>query len=433
MTVRVVQDSLSRRGRAWRLSYHIVGEDGAKGTRKFVSLGACKSAREARQRANDKLSEVKASCETSGAGASAGEPTLLEAYMAHVDGLLATKAIEPRTHSNYSQRAKRLGWLGEMAVTEIGGDHVRRYMTELLEGGYCANSVATQLGAIRQTLSRCEREGLVASNPCADVKAPRRTETKPRALQAQERERLVAALPSMHGFLPVAITLSLGLGLRRGEACGLTWGAVDFEGGRVLVRQAVGGQGGGWYVKAPKTARSCRTLPMGPDVRAALLARREEQAARCLDGGVDFTDALFVLGDVDGGFLSPNALSDRFSKLTAALGIADGECKFHWLRHTFATGLISGGVDVRTVAAWLGHTDPGFTLRTYVDLDERALRGSVDVVSRNFEVPEGAGPFGAGPKDAVAKAGPSNVIPWDEVRRMACIGERRPRPSGCRP
>lgn len=426
MRPRVVQDSLSQRGGSWRLSYHLAFEDGTRGPRRFVTLRGCKGAREARRRAAAALDEIREreADEFAQTRHSTDVPTLLEAYKGHVDGLMRTGAIEPRTYAGYLQRAKRLGWIGDIRVCDIEAEDVRRYIEELNEDGYCTNSVNDQVAIIRQTLSRCERAGMVRRNVCLEVKVARRQETKPRSLQRSEKARLLTLLHALEGYLPLAIRLSLSLGLRRGEVCGLRWDAVDFAGGTVTVCRAISSdEKGRLYAKQPKTQRSTRRLPMEPGIRDALWQRRQEQAARCESLGVAFTDRLYVLGDVDGSFLSPEELGRRFTQFAKSMSIAGGECRFHWLRHTFATSLISQGVDVRTVAAWLGHADPGFTLRVYVDLDERSMLESVDAVARSLEVPEGAGDM-LGVEKMRRKRGETRtakVISWDQARRRATV------------
>lgn len=213
----------------------------------------------------------------------------------------------------------------------------------------------------------------------------------------------MALLPALEGWLPVAIRLSLAAGLRRGEVCGLRWKDIDFAAGTLSVRRAVAraGDGEGCYVKLPKTKSSRRTLPLEPSLAEALRDRMLSQMKRCAEAGIEFAEGLYVLGDIDGSFLVPSTLASHFAEVAKTFDIAGGECRFHWLRHTFATSMISAGVDVRTVAAWLGHSDPGFTLRVYVDLDERAMRESVAALSRTLEL---SGGYDAPEFDGVAKA-----------------------------
>ena len=62
------------------------------------------------------------------------------------------------------------------------------------------------------------------------------------------------------------------------------------------------------------------------------------------------------------------------------------ECTFHDLRHTFATMMIAGGTDVRTVASYLGHSNIAMTLNTYAEVDPEAKRAAVSKVSEAFDI-----------------------------------------------
>lgn len=62
------------------------------------------------------------------------------------------------------------------------------------------------------------------------------------------------------------------------------------------------------------------------------------------------------------------------------------ECTFHDLRHTFATMMIAGGTDVRTVASYLGHSNVAVTLNTYAEVDPEAKRAAVSKVSEAFDI-----------------------------------------------
>ena len=148
------------------------------------------------------------------------------------------------------------------------------------------------------------------------------------------------------------------------------------------VAEVVAMEAGRPVLKKPKTEDSSRKLPESKAMRMILDKRKKEQMERCEKYGVTFSDQLFVLGDIDGKPLSPDKMRKDFRAVCQAAGI---ECTFHWLRHTFATRMIALGVNARTVAQWLGHADPGFTLRTYCDADEGALIDSLGFVDRIAE------------------------------------------------
>lgn len=412
--MRYAIDSLTKRGGSFRLSYHSVSDDGTIGKRIFRTIGGCRNKRDAVARASAFLADLSA--EEKSPATRRKEQTMREFRLAQIEEMRSMKAIERSTRSGYLGDLNRLGELGDKLVSEVTRGDVVDYIAGLLEDGYCQNTAARQFALVRKILSDCLDAGLIESNPCRGLKPPRREETRPRALSSPERDRLLALLPALEGWLPVAIRLSLAAGLRRGEVCGLRWKDIDLAARTLSVRRAVarGGDGGGCYVKLPKTKSSRRTLPLEPSLAEALRGRMLTQMRRCAEAGIEFAEGLYVLGDIDGSFLVPGTLASRFAEVAKTFGIAGGECRFHWLRHTFATSMISAGVDVRTVAAWLGHSDPGFTLRVYVDLDERAMRESVAALSRTLELSEG---YDASEFDGIAKATKS-IAGSHEVRPL---------------
>lgn len=370
-----VKDSLEERGKtSWRLTYHYVGNDGESGGRLRKTLTGCRGKRDASAMANRYL----ASLGTPSNHATGCEQTLLEYHLRMIDDLLAMGSIEPCTHRGYVNSSALLGDLGAMRMDEISKEDVVDMVNGLVSRGYSAATVSGALKIVKRCLSDAADEGLIACNVAAKVPGPKRLPKKPRSLSPAERDRLLEIAASLSNPLSLAILLALSTGMRRGEVCALRWNDVDLPSRKLTVRHAIS-KGREEYMKAPKSGLS-RTLPIGSALREGLADRLKWARRRCEAAEVPFSGDLFVLGDVDGAWLSPVKLERSFTQVSKAFKVAGGECRFHWLRHTFATSMISGGVDVKTLSAWLGHADPGFTLRVYVDLDDEAMAGSLSVV-----------------------------------------------------
>ncbi|HJB04891.1 MAG TPA: site-specific integrase [Candidatus Merdibacter merdigallinarum] len=382
-----VQDSLAQRGKeSWRLSYHCVDEMG-RGDRLYETIKGCKTKHEA-ELAAKRLLAAKTASEMSTARSQC--PSLRDLYLELMSRLWKTRSIEESSYKDAINASGRLSLLGEMKVDEILERDVVSYVADLVHDGYMPKTISMQLKIVKRTLRFAVKEGWCSRNVAEDVKAPPAGKTRPRCLNERERLRLLAVTSALDGPVAVAIRILLSTGARRGEVCALTWNDIDFENETLYIGSAIAsGLGDSWYVKLPKSSAGERTLPLEPGLAEVLLRRREEMRRRCAAAGVSFDGALYVIGDVDGSFMKPSVLGRRFVDIVRAANIADGKCTLHWLRHTFATSLLSSGVDVRTVAGWLGHADPGFTLRVYVDLDQDAMKRSVSVVSRITSLPDG--------------------------------------------
>ena len=193
---------------------------------------------------------------------------------------------------------------------------------------------------------------------------PRPEDRRAQPVDGDTLDRLAGAAPAWFG---VAIPLALGIGLRQGEACGLTVDRVDFLRRTVRVdRQLVTPTSGAPALKPPKTSSSYRTIPLPTFVGDALAAHLAEHGA-----GVHG----LVLHQPDGAPIARN----RFGRLWRAM--KPGTVRYHDLRHTFASTLLSNGVSIKAVSDWLGHASPMVTLSTYAHLmpvDEDRARSVLD-------------------------------------------------------
>src|SRR6266480_3847032 len=259
-----------------------------------------------------------------------------------VDGFLALLAARraPRTVDAYRRDlAAFRDWLGR-SVGAATTDDLERYLAELRARGLAATTIARRVAALRTFFRHQVLLGLRQDNPAAELDLPRRRRRLPRTLSPAEAERLIDAAD---GTTPRAIRdralveLLYGGGLRVGEAVALTKADVDLD--ARLVR-AVG--------KGNKE----RVVPIG---RAAADALR-----RYLSRGRPFLDSrrrpeLFL--NARGGALTRAGVFLILRTIAARAGLEPERVHPHLLRHSFATHLLEGGADLRSVQEMLGHAD----------------------------------------------------------------------------
>lgn len=229
---------------------------------------------------------------------------------------------------------------------------------------------------------------LIRKNPCqaASVTRPGRQANK---VQPWPMERVLKMRDSLRDRYRIVVTLGAGLGLRQGEIFGLAVEDIDFERKRVIVRRQV-------KLSNVDKARYF-ALPKGEKVREVPLPAAVGDAVR--DHLAKFpAHAVTLPWETKGGSLKTANLvvttgrkqacrRDEFNRMIwtkgrIAAGIPDGrENGCHMLRHVYASTLLHAGESVKALAEYLGHSDPGFTLRTYTHLlpesDERT-RKAVD-------------------------------------------------------
>ena len=179
----------------------------------------------------------------------------------------------------------------------------------------------------------------------------------------------------------LAIRLGLGAGLRNEEAIGLKWDCVDLENGIIKIRNVISMAGGTPIEKGPKTAAGRRDIPIDPD-----LTSRLRQRAKSVFGSEDTSSlqGLYVLGSDEGMFLRHADLTRAFHSFALQHGIYGTTGKlasFYSLRHTYATMLLRAGVDAKTVASLMGHSNVAMTLNIYASTDPQARAAAGTVVA----------------------------------------------------
>jgi integrase len=216
-------------------------------------------------------------------------------------------------------------------------------------------------------------DGLIQRNPCRarSVRPPRADRRKVVPWAPVAVDAVTAALPPRYRALADA---GRGLGLRQGEAFGLAVEDIDFLRRVVHVRRQVKRLGNGLVFAPPKGGRE-RDVPLAESVALRLSAHIAGFPPvpvalpwRALDAEPATAQLLFT--NTSGKAIKSSVFDTvQWHPALKAAGIAKArENGFHALRHHFASVLLHDGVDIAALAEYLGHHDPGFTLRIYVHL-----------------------------------------------------------------
>ena len=269
----------------------------------------------------------------------------LERFLA----VLATRRA-PRTVDAYRRDLNAFStWLGRPVATASTADF-ERYLAEGRADGLSPATLARRIAAGRAFFRHEQLIGARSDNPAAALDGPRRIRRLPRTLSPAEAERLIdaAAGTSPRSLRDQALVeLLYGAGLRVSEAVGLDRTGVDLE--ERLVRCT--GKGG-----------KERIVPIG--------RRAAEALRRYLARGRPFLDRrhrpeLFLYAQ--GGPLTRAGAFLILRRLAERAGLDPARIHPHLLRHSFATHLLEGGADLRSVQEMLGHADLATTeLYTHV-------------------------------------------------------------------
>jgi integrase/recombinase XerD len=261
----------------------------------------------------------------------------------------------PRTVDAYTRDLAHFArWLGS-APSHATTAHVERYLAQLRADGLSAATIGRRLAALRSLYRHLMLLGARGDNPAAEVAPPRRVRRLPRTLSPGEAERLIEAAA---GTTPRAlrdsaiVELLYGAGLRVSELVSLDRASVDLD------------------------ERLVRALGKGSKERVVPIGRRASDALRrYLSRGRPYLDRrhrpeLFL--NAKGGPLTRAGVFLILRKIAAKAGLEPERVHPHLLRHSFATHLLEGGADLRSVQEMLGHADLATTeLYTHVSDSRR--------------------------------------------------------------
>lgn len=277
---------------------------------------------------------------------------LLEQGIAHFLRQLAeVRLASEHTVSNYGRDLRAFAIHGgNMAVEKIKRQQVEDWLIAGHAGGLSPASLARRLSALRSFLDYAVTSRWCQENVAVGLSPPRQSKRLPRTLPPEQTGLLLQATDAQSEVRDLALlAVMYGCGLRVSETTGLNLTDVDMENGELRVL----GKGG-----------KERIVPMPDGVLQLLGAYLEKRFGRA---DADQT-AIFL--NRRGGRLSARSVQRMLKKRALATG-ADVSVTPHRLRHSFATHLLAGGVDLRAIQELLGHSSLSTTERyTHLDINK---------------------------------------------------------------
>jgi integrase/recombinase XerC/integrase/recombinase XerD len=277
-----------------------------------------------------------------------------EAALAAFDEWQRARGMGEKTRRAYGVDLGQLGaWAAgrDLDPHELGHRELRRFAAVLGESGAAKTTVARKLAAIRSFYRHLVERGELESNPADLVSSPKKDSYLPQVLKPGEVAELLERIPATSPLDlrdRAMFELAYAAGLRAEELTTLDTTSPDADGEQVRVE----GKGG-----------RTRFVPVGEHAWRALdrYLTRGRTALECGD-----SDALFL--SKSGRRLSTSDVRRRLKLQARRVGISP-----HTLRHSFATHLLEGGADLRTIQELLGHASIS-TTQTYTRVESRRLR-----------------------------------------------------------
>ena len=308
---------------------------------------------------------------------------------------LAVQAHDPVTRDGTESRLRVHVYpvLGRRTLAELAArpSVIQAWVSGLPLAPSSARGVFTHLNSV---MGAAARDGLITRNPCAGIKLPKTVKRRVDPWTPDQAAAVRAGLPARYQAI---VDAGAGLGLRQSELFGLAVEEIDFLRRVVHVRQQVKMIRGRLYFAAPKGQKE-RHIPLASQTGLALSAHLAAFPAVAVTlpwhepgtrrHGKDHTAGLLFTTQAGRALnrASWNGHAWRPALRGAGLPANERVNGCHMLRHVFASTLISRGVDVRTVAAFMGHSDGGaLVLRTYShlmpDAEDRARRALEEALS----------------------------------------------------
>jgi integrase len=272
--------------------------------------------------------------------------------------------------------------LGRIKLKDLTPAQVRWFYRQRLDSGLAPATVHKMHVVMHKALKAAVSDGLIPRNPTASLKLPRIIREEIDPLDQEEARRLLTA--ACGDRLEALYVLALNTGMRQGELLALKWEDVDLERGVLRVRRTLSRRNNVYVLDEPKTKKSRRTIRLTAGAATAL----EVHISRQLEGmermGSLYQPGGLVFATTTGTIINPSNLRNRsFKPLLKHAKLRP--IRFHDLRHTCATLLLSKDVNPKVVSEMLGHSSVSITLDIYShllpDMQEKAARALEDALS----------------------------------------------------
>ena len=346
--------TITKRGKnSWQLKFDVARKGGKRQQRYATVKGT-------RQDAQKKLTELLAASDIGNLPepSQATVATYLRAWLG------SSHSQSPKTLERYRQLAEHqiFPHLGDTKLTDLKPLTIRTWHGTLLGTGLGARTVAHAHRLLGLVLTFAVKDRVVARNVAKEERPPKPADEEIEVLTGEAISALFDKLVN-HPLSPIA-AVALGTGARRGEILGLQWGDIDLDRSTLAIERSVEETEAGLRLKSPKTKRGRRSVSLAAETVTVLRAHKVAQLKLRLQLGMgNITPETLVFSNIDGGLLSPDNLSRDWRRALVKHRLP--LVKFHALRHTHASILISKGVDILTISRRLGHSKASITLDVY--------------------------------------------------------------------
>ena len=269
--------------------------------------------------------------------------------------------VKESTLANYQNKFEKhiLPEFGDIPCADLTAGRINAFINKKLADGLSASYVR-DIFTVFKTMLKYAQEEYGFRLSLKNVVLPKAERKQVEKISDTEQKKLVSYLKANMSLTAFGILLSLFMGLRIGELCGLKWEDVDFQHKVLRIRRTVqriasanGNRKTKIVISAPKSATSFREIAI-PDMLMKYFEMFRDEA--------DY----FILSGTDKP-VEPRTMQYRYKKILQSAEVESHN--YHKLRHTFATNSAEKGFNVKALSAVLGHSSVTLTLNRYIHPD----------------------------------------------------------------
>lgn len=240
---------------------------------------------------------------------------------------------------------------------------------------------------IGSALEQAYKNEMIAKNVNEFTVLPKKEEKEIEPLTIEDLEKVLRVAKETD--LYSLILLEVFNGMRKGEILGLQWENVDLEKKVLWVRKNLcrvenndeeDGRKTKLILLEPKTKKSIREIPLSEEVVKVLKMHKRKQNEQKMLYRDIYQDNGVVFAKADGSFEDPREVLRRFHKILKKAGVR--KCRFHDLRHTFASILINEGESMKVIQELLGHSTITTTMDIYSHVTKETKKRSIEILER---------------------------------------------------
>ena len=288
--------------------------------------------------------------------------------------------IDPITQQGYEimMRVQIMPYFAEKGyrLCDINKQNLQAFINEKAtkgkldgSGGLSGVTLRKIKSIINMTLTYYEAEGIIDKNPCKFLRLPPKVRHEANFFTMSQVEELLGKLRESNEPLYPMIRVTALYGLRRSEALGLCWDCVNFENETFTIRRTVTKVSKVVAKDKTKNLTSRRSFPMTAEIKELFQSLKAQQKKDKKFYGNTYFDNDYVFRWEDGKPFAPDYITRKFRKLLKEYGMP--LIRFHELRHSAASNLLSMGFTLKDVQEWLGHSDIKTTANIYGHLDAK--------------------------------------------------------------